>query len=138
MVGRQVRVGDAPLDREAVSARGDTAYDLAVDADRLVAERDGPRVGEDEAAQALAGTGVAGAEEGVAPDEVALVEADGEAEPGLERGLVRRDVARPDPVALLQSQRVDRAIAAGDEAVRLARLPQRVPEGEAVLDTRAS
>src|SRR5206468_1686891 len=86
---------------------------------------------------ALAGTGLASAEERLAADEVdALVEADGEAEPGLEGRLVRRDVARQDPVALLDPERVDRAVPAGDEPVRPTRLPQRVPEGQAVFGRR--
>src|SRR4051794_11915575 len=92
-VGRQVRVRDRALDGEAVAAGRDPAHQLAADADRLVAEHDGPRVVEHEAAQAPAhGRG----RQRVAAEE-RLVLADAEAEPGLVRRLVRRDVGRPDP-----------------------------------------
>ena len=93
-----------------------------------------PRVVEDEAAQPLARTGGLGRHQRVAPDEIdLLVERDREPEPRLVRRLVRRDVARPDAVALLDPQRVDRAIAAGDHAVRRARLPERPPQRDPEL-----
>ena len=49
------------------------------------------------------------------------------------RGLLRRDVRAPHAVALLEPQRVDRPVAARDEPVLPAGLPQRVPERDAVL-----
>ena len=66
------------------------------------------------------------------PDEAArLVELDAEAEPGLVRRRLGRDVRAPDPVALLQPQALDRPVAAGDQPVRLARRPQRAPTAPA-------
>ncbi len=56
-VGRQVRVGDRALDREAVAARGDPPDHVAAEPHRLVAEADGERVVEDQAAQPLARPG---------------------------------------------------------------------------------
>ena len=62
-----------------------------------------------------------------------LVEAHGEAQAGLVRIVLGRDVGTPHPVALLDAQRVDRAVAARDEPVRRARVPERVPQRQAVL-----
>src|SRR5207248_9452948 len=72
-------------------------------------------------------------EQSRAPDEVALVELDGEAESGLPGRVLRGHVRAPHPVALLEPQRVDRLVAARDEAVRPAGLPERVPEPDCVL-----
>ena len=74
-----------------------------------------------------------GVVERVAADEVAVGLAHAEGEPGLKRRLVRRDVGSPHAVALLEPQRIDRAIPAGDEPVRVAGLPQRPPQPGAVL-----
>ena len=79
-------------------------------------------------------SGSAAFDERVPPDEVALVELDREAETGLERRLLGRDVRAPHAVALLEPERVDRLVAAGDEPVLPTRLPERVPEGETELD----
>ena len=43
------------------------------------------------------------------------------------------DVGPPQPVALLQPQRVERSAAGSDEAVRLPRRPQHVPQAQGVL-----
>src|SRR6476620_10160158 len=120
------RVGDRSLHGVAVAAARDAAADHIADAHRLVAQRDRARVVADEAAQRAAGRRV----ERVTAD-VVLVALDAEAEPGLEWVDVRRDVGRPHAVALLEPQRVDRAVAAGGHAVRLARRPQRAPEARA-------
>src|SRR5204863_224602 len=64
--------------------------------------------------------------DGVAAAKGALVELDREADAGRVGRRLRRKVRRPGAVALLEPQRVDGAVAAGDEAVRLARLAQRV------------
>jgi len=71
---------------------------------------------------------VARAKQRLAAEELALVELDREAEARLERVLVGRDVGAPDAVALLQPQRVDRAVAAGDEAVLGAGAPHGPPQ----------
>src|SRR5262249_6949325 len=75
-----------------------------------------------------------GLDQGLAADEATLlVELDAEPDPSLIRGLVRSDVGPPDPVALLQSHRVDGAVAAGDHPVRLTRFPERPPESRPVF-----
>src|SRR5262245_51041729 len=112
--GIHPRVRDRALHGVAVAAARDAAADLVADAHGLVAERDRARVVEHQAAQRAARRGV----ERVAAD-VVLVALDAEAEPGLERVHVRRDVGGPDAVALLEPHRVDRAVAARDQPVRL-------------------
>src|SRR4051794_40393220 len=118
-VRRQVRVGDRALDRVAVAAARDPAHDVAADAHGFVAQRDRARVVEHEAAQAPLDRPLV--QRG--PAEVVLVALDAEAQPRLERRVVGGDVGGPDAVALLQAQRVDRLVAAGNEAVRLAGPP---------------
>src|SRR4029077_16575226 len=72
--------------------------------------------------------------ERLTPDEPALlVELDGEPDASLVGRLVGRDVGTPHAVALLQSHRVDRPIAARDDAVRLPLFPQCPPEPGPVL-----
>src|SRR6185312_15863186 len=58
---------------------------------------------------------------------------DCEAEARLVRGLLGGDVARPDAVALLEPEGVDRAIAARDQPVWAAGLPERPPQRPAVF-----
>ena len=70
-VGRQVGVGDAPLDAEAVAAGRHPADDPALDADGLVAQADRARIVEHQAAQPLAGAGRARRDQRVAAQEVA-------------------------------------------------------------------
>ena len=77
--------------------------------------------------EALGGpTGVADRLERRPPGEV-LVPAHREAESGRERVVLGVDVLRPEAVALLEPQRVERAAARRDQAVLSARLPQHVP-----------
>src|SRR6185503_6403174 len=134
VLGRQVGVGDRALDRVAVAGARYPADDLAADPHRLVAEGDRARVGEGEAAQALARPGFPRGEDRLFADEAdRLVELDAEADAALVGGLVRGDVGAPDPVALLEPEAVDRPVAAGDDPLRLARLPERLPEPEPVL-----
>src|SRR5207244_3633230 len=68
---RQVGVRDRPLDRVAVAAAGDATDDLALDANRLGAERDRPWIIEHQAREAAGG--LVGGEQSGTPDEVALV-----------------------------------------------------------------
>ena len=71
----------------------------------------------------------------LAPDEGGLfVHAHGEAEARLKGRVGRRDVASPDAVALLETQRLDRLVTAGDEAVWAPGGHQGVPEPEANSD----
>ena len=133
-VGRQVGVGDAPPDAEAVAAGRHPADDRAVDAHGLVAEADRARVVEHEAAQPLARARPrCAATSASRPRKSPLSRADREAQAGLVRRLLGRDVGGPGAVALLEPQGIDRPVAAGDQPVRRARRPQRVPQRGAVL-----
>ena len=69
-----------------------------------------------------------------AAEKVALVELDAEAETGLVGIGLRRDVARPVEIALLQPAGFDGAVAGIGDAVRLARLHDRVVEAGGVFD----
>jgi hypothetical protein len=118
----------------AVTARRDAAADLAVDADGLVAERDGLRVLECQAAELGARPFLRRLHQSVSADEPALLlELDAEADAALVRSLVGGDVGAPDPIALLEPQRVDRAVAARHHSVRFAGFPQGAPQAEPVL-----
>src|SRR5262249_59228327 len=67
------------------------------------------------------------ATERVASDELALPEADAEAETGLVGILRRRDVAAPVAVALLHPQRVHRLVPGGPDVHTAARGQERLP-----------
>ena len=129
VLGRQVGVGDRAPDGVAVAARGHAPRDPAAHPHGLVAEGDRARVLEQQAAQP---PGRRAAVERRAAEEL-LVELHAEAEPGLVGRLVGRHVRAPHAIALLQPQRVDRAVAAGAQPVRAPGLPQRAPERRAVL-----
>src|SRR4029077_2839190 len=58
---------------------------------------------------------------------------DGETETGLVGRVVGGDVRAPDAIALLEPKRVDRPVAAADEAVRTPCSPERVEEHRAEL-----
>ena len=130
-VGGDVGVRDRALDGVAVAAARHAADDLAVDPHGLRAEGDGARVVEDEAGEAT--LGLLPLEQRLAADELALVELDREPEPGLVGRVLGRDVGAPDAVALLEAAGVDRPVAAGDEAVPAAGVPDRVPQPQPEL-----
>src|SRR5207344_1146229 len=69
----------------------------------------------------------------LASNEVALVQLDSEAQPCLERRVLRRDVGTPDAVALLEPQGIDRPVSACNESMVRPGLPERVPEPEPIL-----
>src|SRR5215204_4585201 len=123
MLRGQPRVRDRCADRVTETSARDAADDRpgsTVGGDRrhqLVAERDGPWIVEDEAAQALRTPRSVG-ERGAA--EEVLVAADGEAEAGRVRVRLTRDVGAPGAIALLEAHRIDGAIPAGDETQRFA------------------
>ena len=120
---RQVGVGDRALDREPVAAAGDAAGHLAADAHRLRAQADRP-AGRPASGSTAAAPAPASRSASVAsrPMKSPLSRRDGEPEAGLARRVLGRDVGAPGAVALLQAQRVDRAVAARPQAV-LARPP---------------
>src|SRR5207302_1236260 len=112
-------------DGVAEPAARDPADDLAARrAHRLGAERDRARVVEHEADELLPGLA-----QPVPPDEVALVALHCEGEPRLVRRRLRVEVAGPGAVALLEPERVDRAVPAGSDPVD----EECIPEPEAVL-----
>src|SRR6266568_5424497 len=104
--GGKPGVGDRRADAVPVRGAGDVAERDSVYVDRLLAEDDGLGIVENEAREFPGG--LLGAEERVAADEVALVEPDGEPEPRLVRIVLGGHVRAPRPVALLQTQAVER------------------------------
>ena len=131
MLGGQVRVRDRRADRVAVAAARHAADERVADADGLRAERDRAGVGEGQAAEPP--LGLPAAASASRPTNGALVELHREPEPRLERRVLGGDVRAPDAVALLEAERVDRLVAARDEPVLAARLPELVPEPGAEL-----
>src|ERR1019366_4104970 len=134
-LGGEVGIGDRTLHRVAVAAAGHASDHLAVHPQRLVAQRDRAGIPGHKEAQALSGPLRtllrANAERGRADERALLLHA--EAEAGLIGGLVGGDVCRPYAVALLQPQRVDRAVAARREPVLAPGLPQGPPQPRPVL-----
>ena len=129
-VGRQVREGDRRSHPVALAAARDPADDLAVDPHRLRSERHRQRIVEHEASQPAAGPVALTLGQRVAADELAgLVQLHGEAEAGLVRVVLGGDVDAPHPVALLDPQRVDGAVPAGDQAVAEPPPPRARPTG---------
>ena len=124
---RHVGVGDRAADRVAEAAAGD-ATGGAGDAHRLGAQRDRAGIVQDQAREPGRGGRLFGLQQRVPSDELALVELDAEPQPGLVRVDVRADVRAPDAISLLEAQRIDRLVTAGDEAMAAARLPDRVPQ----------
>src|SRR5207244_1917035 len=102
--------------------------------DRLLAERDRSRIVQHQAREALGLGFLTSRHEGLASDELdPLVELHGEPQAGLIGGQVRGDVRAPDAIPLLQSHRVDRAVASRDHGVGPAGLPERFPQLRAEL-----
>src|SRR5450759_705332 len=130
---RHVRVCDGPPDRVAVPAARHAPGHLAADAHRLRAERDRTRVVEHETGKPRLRRRLAFLQQSGAPDELALVELDAEAEPAFIGVRLRANVGAPHPVALLQSQGVDGLVAAGGESLPVPGLPEGVPQPQAEL-----
>src|SRR5688572_21774208 len=116
-----------------MAAARDPAAEVVAPADRPRAERNRARVVKRGTPQRP--LGLTGRDQRLPPDEVALVERDGEADPRLERCVIRRDVRAPHAIALLEPQGVDRLVTTRDEPVVPSRLPDRVPQREAELGT---
>src|SRR5258707_1327782 len=107
---------------------GDRFFDLA---NLSVNHEFGPA--EDEASEARFRLRFAGLEQGITSYEVSLVELHGEAQSGLIRIVLRADVGAPDPVPLLEPERVHRLVAARIQPVAAARVPNGVPQAQAEL-----
>src|SRR5574342_1255746 len=104
--------GDGAADRMAKGGRSGGAHNAPVAPDRLVAQREGPGVLEDEADQPLGERLAALGEQGLpAYEGRQLVEADGETQPSLERRIVGRQLAPPCAVGLLDAERLDGVVA---------------------------
>src|SRR6185369_15349381 len=108
--GRHVAVDDALPDRVAVAAARRDAEKRRPKPDRLTAI-DGGGLLEEEAAEPAPRRLAFRLCERLAADESALLQRDGEAEPGLVGRVVGRDVGAPVEVAFLEPQRVDRTVA---------------------------
>ena len=134
MLDGQVGEGDARVDDVTVASRGNIRGRPAFGEHGLVAVRVGAVLLDDEAGEPLSDALLALAYERVAPDEVALVEAHEPLEAGLERRVVGRHVDTPEPVGLLEPQRLQRPVAEVDEAERLSRLEQEVVERPLALE----
>ena len=126
----EVGEGDRAADPVTLVPTGHAADDVAVDPHRLGAEGHGETVVEHQAPQSSGRAGRLHRGERIPADEAAgLVEADGEAQAGLVRVLLGRDVDAPHPVALLDPEGVDGPVAAGHQAVSLACRPEPRPRG---------
>ena len=101
--------------------------------DRLLAEHDRARIVERDRRQSLRRSLVADPLERLLPLEL-LVPLDGEPEARRDRVVLGADVLAPEAVALLQTERIERTEARGDETVRAAGLPQQVPDAGAHLE----
>src|SRR5437773_5097062 len=122
-----VRVSDRTSHRVTEASAGDTTG-VASDPDGLGSERNRSRVIQHQAGQPGRGRRFASSEQRPAPGEVTLVQLDAEAQPGLIRVGLGADVRAPNAVSLLESQRIDSLVAAGDEAMIAAGLPNCVPQ----------
>src|SRR5712691_6741728 len=112
----------------AVAAGGNIGDRPAAGEDGLVAVRVGSVGLDGQAGEPLPDALRLLAQERLAPDEVALVEAHEALEARLERGVVGRHVRAPEAVRLFEPQRLERPVAEVHEAERLARLEEEVVE----------
>src|SRR5499427_2325409 len=121
--------GHGPAQAMAIRRGGGGAHDASTAPDRLVAQRIGPGVVEDKIHEPPRHGLSAQGDERVASDEAArLVEAHGEAEPGLQWRVLGGQLAPPRAIGLLHAQGLDGVVA---------RVPQpEVPAGalEGVVD----
>src|SRR5438034_9629577 len=122
-----VRVCDRTSHRVAEASAGD-ATGVASDPDGLGSERNRSRVIQHQAGQPGRGRRFASSQQRPAPGELAFVQLDAKAKARLKRVGLRTDVRAPNAVSLLESQRIDSLVAAGDEAMIAAGLPKRVPQ----------
>src|SRR5262245_53674444 len=91
--------GDGAPERMAVGGGGGRAHDGPAEPDGLVAQRQGFRIVQDEVDEPAPERPASLGEQRIAADEGrGLVEPDGEAQPGLERRIVGRELAAPRPV----------------------------------------
>src|SRR5437773_10242872 len=122
-----VRASDRTSHRVTEASAGD-ATGVARDPDGLGAERNRARVVHHQAGQPGRGRRFASSQQRPAPGELAFVQLDAKAKARLIRVGLGADVRAPDAVPLLESQRIDSLVAAGDEAMIAAGLPKRVPQ----------
>ncbi len=120
--------------RVAIATTRNPSDELIADPDGLRSQRDRARIVKGEATQQP--IRLPRVHQSRTTDELALVEVDREPKPGFGRTVVRSDVAAPDPIALFESQRVDRLVSRSHEPVRHTCLPQGVPEPKPELRRR--
>ena len=116
------------LDVVPVGARGHEAHASVADPDALVGRGVGVGRVDLEQHEPPRRSLVARPARGLGADEVALVEGDEPVETAHRRRDVLAELGRPDAVALLEAQAVDRAVADGAKAAGLAGFPELVPE----------
>ena len=102
-------------------------------AHRLIPQGNGGTVRQSQAAELLAKALLLLLHERLAPDEVAFVQLDREAQAGFKGGVVGADVRAPVAIPLLQPECVNRSVAGCNQPVVLPSLPERVPQLLAVL-----
>ena len=118
----------------AVVGAGDVAKETVCVHDRLFAHDDGVGVVEGHAAELARVALCAKLCQCVAADKVSFVHAHGEIDAGLVGIVLGVDVLAPEPIALFEAEGVEGAAAGRDQAERLARLPENVPEAQALLE----
>src|SRR3712207_2711496 len=128
---RQPSVGDALPDRIPIGRAGHVANRPAPGVDRLAAHHDYPWIVEEEARELATRACLRTPQERLPADEVALVGLHRETQTCLVGVVLGRHVRPPRPVALLQSETVERPAPGGDRAERPSCLVEQVPESQA-------
>src|SRR2546428_4434184 len=113
---RQVAVGDVAPDREPVCAAAKPADERTIGIDGLsTVDGEVLVVADQQSPQAPRDARRPGRHQRVPPVEVALVEADAEAKPGLQRIVEQGEVGAVVAITLLHAQRVQRSVATGPD-----------------------
>src|SRR5256885_5643616 len=126
---RQIAVGDVAPDGESIRAAAQSSDDRTIGIDGLATiNREVLLVADQQGAETPPDPGGLGGHERVPPIEIALVEADAEAEPGLQRIVQQGEVGAVVAVTLLHPQRVQRSVAARPNAKRSPAGHQAIPD----------
>ncbi len=124
-------------DAVAIVGAGDIAHDPAIDQQRLLAQGHCAWLVQRQATE-LARDVLLGLDQRLTAQEVPLVQAHGPSQPRLVGVILAVDVTAPQPVALLQPQRVEGPCPAGHQPMRPACLPQQIPKAQPVFDGRVN
>ena len=118
----------------AVVGAGHVAYHAVPVQNRFFSHDDGIRVVQRHAAELAVGSFGADFGQRGAADEIAFGHAHGETDASLVGIVLGVDVLAPKAVALFEPQRIEGAAAGCDHAKRLARLPEDVPQAQALFE----